>query len=177
VLQGRIRELSTDLGKATPSWKASPMAIHNNLYLNVMPVVYRGPARPLPTDGWKNAIASGTLNHLPSAYVRDLSAIYGQVAEFNALQQEEAKAAASLTPLAFDRVLDGSSRTQMLASLAEVDRINSLMALNASQMVEALRNLHFKFQVRLVEAGRKEIVAEQRATRGTCVANLPLDIG
>ena len=65
----------------------------------------------------------------------------------------------------------------MLASLAEVDRINSLMALNASQMVEALRNLHFKFQVRLVEAGRKEIVAEQRATRGTCVANLPLDIG
>ncbi|GAA3896338.1 hypothetical protein GCM10022276_14160 [Sphingomonas limnosediminicola] len=68
-----------------------------------------------------------------AAHLRDLSALYGQVAEFDALEKEEAKAAASLTPLGFDRRLDGSSRTQMLASLAEVDRINSLMALNATR--------------------------------------------
>lgn len=176
-LQGRIRQLSDQLGENTRLWKASPMAGRNKLYVNVMPVVYRAPTRPLPTDGWKNALGNGTLNHLPSAHVRQLSALYNQLSEFEVLQSEEAKAAASLTPLGFDRALDDDSRTNMLASLAEVDRINSLMALDASQMIEAVRDLHLKFRVALVETGRRQIVSEQRAMRGMCVADLPLILG
>ena len=176
-LQGRIRDLSNHLNETAGPWKASPMPFRSSLYLNVIPVVYRAPTRPLLTDGWKSAIANGTLNHLPSEHVRALSALYEQVDQFGTLQREEAKSAASLTPLAFDRTLDGSSRTQMLASLADVDRINSLMALNASQMLESLRALHFKFNVKLVESGRRQLVSQQRAARGSCVADLPLDLG
>ena len=176
-LQGRIRELSDHLGETTEPWKASPMAVHSSQYLNVIPVVYRAPTRPLLTDGWKSAIATGTLNHIPSEHVQALSALYEQVVQFDALQREEAKAAAGLAPLSFDRTLDGPSRIQMLVSLAEVDRINSLMALDASQMLEALRALHFKFNVKLVEPGRRRILSEQRAARGSCVADLPLDWG
>lgn len=176
-LQGRIGELANHLSETTEHWKASPMAVRSSLYRNVLPVVYRPPTRPLLTDGWKSAIASGTLNHLPSEHVQALSALYEQVLEFDALQREEAKAAASLTPLAFDRALDGSNRIQILASLAEVDRINSLMALDASQMLEALRALHFRFDVKLVETGRRQVIREQRGVRGSCVADLPLDLG
>ena len=153
------------------------MAVHNKLYHNVMPVVYRAPTRPLPTNGWKNALSNGTLNHLPSAHVRQLSALYEQLSDFDASQREEAKAAASLTPLGFDRTLDDNSRTNMLASLGEVDRINSIMALDAIQMIEAVRGLHLKFRVALVETSRRQLVAEQRETRGTCVADLPLTLG
>ena len=176
-LQDRIRDLSNHLNEAAGPWKASPMAIHSSLYLNVMPVVYRAPTRPMLTDGWKSAIANGTLNHFPPEHVRALSALYEDVDRFGALQREEAKSAASLTPLAFDRTLDGSSRTQLLATLADVDRINSLMALNGSQMLESLRALHFKFDVKRVESGRREFVSVQRAARGSCVADLPLDLG
>ena len=176
-LQSRIRDLASQLGEDTEQWKGSRMEAHNKLFLNVLPAVYRAPSREFPTDGWKNAIANGTLDHLPSADVRRLSFLYGQVADLSTGQEAEANAAARLTPLAFDRKLGETSRTQILASLAEVDRINSAMALTAHQIIEDLRGLHLKYPVAEVEAGRREIVRIQTETRGACVANLPLDMG
>ena len=176
-LQGRIRELAKHLGEPAGRWKASPMELRKNTYVNVMPVAYRAPTRPMLTDGWKNAIANGTLNHLPSAQTRELSGLYDQLETYGDLQKEEARAASALAPLGLDRVLDETSRTQMLSSLAEVDRINSLMALNASQMIKTLRVFRFNYKKRLVEIGRKQIIAEQRQARGKCVTSLPLEIG
>jgi len=176
-LRGRIRELSSLLAQSDGAWKASPMAVASGPYSNVMPVAYRGPTRLLPTDRWKNAIANGTLNHLPSDRVRELSSLYGQISQFSDLHGEEAKAAARLTPLAFDRQLDAGSRTNMLASLVEADRINSLMAIQANQIMEAVRALGLRFPKAEVEERRRQVVADQRALRGSCVANLQLDLG
>src|SRR6478672_3832573 len=64
-LQGRIRELADQLRGSAGAWAASPQRVTNRLYLNVMPIAYRAPTRPMPRDGWTNAIANGTLNHLP----------------------------------------------------------------------------------------------------------------
>jgi len=175
-LQGRIRELSSILAQSNGAWKASPMAVKSEHYFNVMPVAYRGPTRLLPTDSWKNAIANGTLNHLPSDRVRELSSLYGQISQFSDLHSEEAKAAASLTPLAFDRLLDPGSQTNMLASLAEADRINGLMAIQAHQIIETVRALGLRFPKAEIEERRREVVANQRAIRGACVANLPLNL-
>ena len=176
-LQKQVGDLSTKLSQNSGLWKASPMELHNKSYLNILPVVYRAPTRPLPTDGWKSAIASGALNHMPSEHVRELSGIYELVGQFDAAQREEAKAASRLTPLAFNRILDDSGRTEMLAALAEVDRINSLMALDASQIIEAVRRARFKFPLAEVEVMRRETVAAQRENRGACTAALPLDLG
>jgi hypothetical protein len=176
-LRRRITEISQNLGERGPAWKASPMAVSNKLYLNVLPVVYRAPTRPFATDGWHSAIANGTLSHLPPAKVRAVSALYDQVADFETLQEEEAKAAAKLAPLGFDRNLDDQSRTTMLSLLGEVDRINSLVALNASQFIEAIRELKLRFPPQEIEAARRELLATQRATRGSCVRDHPLQLG
>ena len=176
-LQGRIRELSEELGQGEGLWKASPMAVTSNQYLNAMPFVYRAPSRTIPTDGWKNAMASATLNHLPSERVRQLSGLYGQIAGFDELQAAEARAAAKLTPLAFDRSLDMRGRTEMLGSLAEVDLINAQMSLLASQIIERIRALDLKYSKAETETKRLEIVKVQRAVRGACVLNLPFNPG
>ena len=115
-LQGRIRELSQLLADGTGAWKASPMAGTDKQYLNVMPIVYRAPSRLLPMDGWKNALSNETLNHLPAEQVRDLSALYYQIGDYDTLQKDEDKAAARLVPLAFNRVLDDRSRADLQAS-------------------------------------------------------------
>jgi hypothetical protein len=102
--------------------------------------------------------------------------LYGQISQFSDLHSEEAKAAASLTPLAFDRLLDPGSQTNMLASLAEADRINGLMAIQAHQIIETVRALGLRFPKAEIEERRREVVANQRAIRGACVANLPLNL-
>ena len=139
------------------------MVARSNSYVNVLPIVYRAPTRPFANDGWTNAIANGTLSHLPSEQVRAYSALYDQVAGFDFLQEEETKAAAKLTPLGFDRTLDSQSRITMISLLGEVDRINALMALNASQIIEAVRALRLEFPAREIEAGRRELLAVQRS--------------
>ena len=146
-------------------------------YFNVMPVAYAAPSRLLPTDAWKGAIANGTLNHMPPERVRELSSLYTQIAQFDALQGQEATAAARLAPLVFDRFLDSASRTNMVASLAEVDRINGLMGIQASQIIDVVRGLRLGFPKSKVEEGRLGIVKSQRANRGACVASLPFDLG
>lgn len=176
-LQGRIRDLSQKLARGEGAWQASPMAMTNKQFFNIMPVAYRGPSRSVPTDSWKNAMANGTLNHIPSERVRELSSLYDQVASFGELYSEEARASARLTPLAFNRLLDSGSRTDLLGSLAEVDRINGLMGLQASQIIERVRALKFNFPKAEVEKGRLEIVQTQRAVRGACVLNLPFNPG
>jgi hypothetical protein len=176
-LQGRISELSRLLAEKGSEWAAQPMTYKTKSYFNVMPVAYAAPSRLLPTDAWKNAISNGTLNHLSLNRVRELSNLYGQVADFDALQDDEAKAAARLTPLVFNRTLDTASRTDMLASLAEVDRINGLMGLQATQIIDAVRELRLGFPKSEVEVGRNATVKAQRAVRGACVANLPFDAG
>lgn len=71
-----------------------------------MPVVYRAPSRVFPQDRRRNATANGTLDHLPQEQVRALSLIYSEIAEFDELQKDEAKATADPAPLAFDGSID-----------------------------------------------------------------------
>jgi hypothetical protein len=65
----------------------------------------------------------------------------------------------------------------MIARLAEVDRINSLMALVAGQIIDALRELIFGYDKVEVAKAVREAVAEQRSIRGTCVTPRSLDLG
>ncbi len=176
-LQGRIRELQTQLVGASGPWKGSPMVVGSKGYQNVVPVAYRGPSRPLPTDSWKAATTSGTIDFMDPAKARAFSAIYDQIALFDAAQAEEARAAARLSPLAFDRTLDENARTEMLADLADVDRINSLMALVAQQMIEEVRSEKLDMPRSEVAGDRATLIDTQRAARGTCVrSDLPLEL-
>lgn len=176
-LRGKIRELADKLIHNEGKWSASPMKVASAQYVPVIPPAYRAPSRPFLTDAWNSAMADGTVNHLKADRVQEYSALYNQVAHLRQLQEEEQKAGASLTPLSFDGQLDDRSRAEMIARLAEVDRINSLMALISGQIIDALRDLKFGYDKADVARDAKEIVTAQRVARGTCVESTPLDLG
>ena len=176
-LRGKIRELADKLILNEGKWSASPMKVASAQYVPVIPPAYRAPSRPFLTDAWNSAMADGTVNHLKADRVQEYSALYNQVAHLRKLQEEEQKAGASLTPLSFDGQLDDRSRAEMIARLAEVDRINSLMALISGQIIDALRDLKFGYDKADVARDAKEIVTAQRVARGTCVESTPLDLG
>jgi hypothetical protein len=179
-LQSRIAQLANALGEPAGPWSGSQMPYKSVElgWTNVMPVPYRAPSRNFPTDAWQTAIASGTVNHMSPSQAQQLAGIYAQIRDFDASQREEAQAAASLGPLGFNRMLDDASRTRMLSALAEVDRINSLMAVVAKQVILAVRAEKLGFPRTKVEKLRNDIVGDQRDTRGNCVrTDLPLDLG
>ncbi len=176
-LQGNIRELAGKLVASDGEWRASPMKVSSNKYRSVMPPAYRAPSRTFLRDAWTTAMASGTVNHMPAARVQLYSALYNQVEDMARLQEEEQSASANLTPLSYDGPLDDRTRTEMLAQLAQVDRINSLMALIGGQIIDALRDLKLEYDKAEVTAGANGVVTEQRGIRGTCVTPAPLDLG
>lgn len=174
-LRGKIRELADKLILNEGKWSASPMKVTSAQY-DVIPPAYRAPSRAFLTDAWNSAMADGTVNHLRADRVQEYSALYSLVADLRQLQEEEQKAGASLTPLSFDGQLDDRSRAEMIARLAEVDRINSLMAVISGQIIDALRDLKFGYDKADVARDAKEIVTAQRVFRGTCVESTPLDL-
>lgn len=176
-LQGKIRELADRLVTNDGAWSASPMKVASGQYRNVMPPAYRAPSRTFLRDAWTTAMADGTVNHMPPARVQLYSALYNQVEDMARLQEEEQSAGASLTPLSYDARLDDRTRGEMIARLAEVDRINSLMALIGGQLIDSLRELKFGFEKAEVSKMTKAVVSEQRGIRGTCVTPAPLDLG
>lgn len=174
-LRARIAELSRRLNSDEPRWAAAPSKLTGQPDY-VMPVVYRAPNRPLYSDAWQDAIASGAFGHFARQRASGLSGLYGQIAFFNALTGQEDSAATKLAPLAFDRRLTARDRLDMTAALADVDRINAMMDLIGGQIVEQIRALRFGFDRRAAEQARKQTLAAQRAFRGSCVSDVPLDL-
>ena len=176
-LQGKIRELADKLVASKGDWTASPMKVSSAYYFNVIPPAYRAPSRTFIRDGWTTAMADGTANQMPAARVQQYSALYNSVEHLAQLQEQEQGASASLAPLSYDGRLDDQTRAEMIARLAEVDRINSLMTLIAGQFIDALRELKFGYDKAEVAQAAKQVIKEQRGIRGTCVTPAPLDLG
>ena len=176
-LQGKIRELANKLTASDGAWGASPMNASSALYSNVLPPAYRAPSRVFLSDAWTIAMADGTVNYLPSSRVHQYSELYSQVDHMRQLQEEEQKAGASLAPLSYNGRLDDRTRAEMIARLAEVDRINSAMALDSEQIIGALRDLNLGYDKSDVTKTVRDIVIDQRGVRGTCVTPSPLDLG
>lgn len=175
-LDARITELAGRLQNGGDRWPASPLKFVSSTALNVLPMAYRTPSRPVPIDAWDNALANGTLDHLPPDQVTAFSGLFNQVRHWEQLNGEEQAAASRLTPLSFDRHLDERSRSEFLAQLAEVDRIDALITLISGQIIGAVGELKLGFGKQEVAKARQDTLALQRQSRGQCVRDLPLDL-
>jgi hypothetical protein len=141
-----------------------------------MPFAYRAPSRLLTSDAWQNAIATGTLNHMSSTRVDELSGIYDEISQLRDLQAEEASASTRLSPLAFNGRMDDRARADMIAAIAEVDRINDLMAVISDQMIEAIAGLKLGFSKTEALEKTSALHTRQREYRGTCVTQPSFDL-
>ena len=94
-------------------------------------------------------------------------------------QTQEAKSSATtkLAPLSFPQLLSGRDRTDMIANIAEVDRALSLIRVDSKDLIEGVRDMHQGFDRKKLASERGEVLHQQRIYRGSCVQDIPLDLG
>ena len=90
---------------------------------------------------------------------------------------EETRAASRLAALSETGDASRDTRVRLRGDLAEIDRINALMALIAQQLIEAQRSAHRHYDKAAIEKDRLEVLTYDRTEHGACVADLPLDLG
>lgn len=135
---------------------------------------YRAPVRQWLSEAWETARSSGVLNHLPAEEVSRYAQAYHRGREMLALQTEESVAAARLSALASDGIIDAPSRTQLLGVLAETDRANSLLEIDAGLNLQLLHQLLHDLPSEPIDQAVADRMATQRSFRGSCVLPLKL---
>lgn len=176
-LQGQIRLLAQKLDEPGERWAATPALQDYGQWHSVITPVYLPPNRLWNRDYWENALASGVISHLDASRVADHSYLYAQISRMDDLQAKELAIGSRLSILGRDRLLTRIERDEILGALGELDRINGLMVLRSGQMLDHLKQAHLKYDRGAVERDRREAVQHDRAIRGSCVADLPLDLG
>lgn len=177
-LTNRLSEVARRLDAAGLAWRGMPEHFGGAqvYYSNVLPVVYRPPAHNVPIQGWANALANGTLNHLSTDRAEVLGAAYSFDEQFQTDQRQESVAIAKLSPLALDRTLSPDERLQMLQVVSELDRMNDLLVTDSRNFLEALRDAHLGYDDAEVQRGAGNVLKLQRGYRGTCVKALPIHL-
>ena len=176
-LRGQIAVLAQRLDEPGDRWTAAPARVDFSQRHLVITPAYLPPSRLWNRDFWQNAVTSGVISRFPADKFTAFSDLYTNDGELADLQAQEAAAAARLSLLSRDRVLSRAERDELFGVLANVDRINGLMALVASQIIDGLKDAHLRYDKAAVERYRREMVQHDRAIRGACVADLPLDLG
>ncbi|WP_118856896.1 hypothetical protein [Sphingomonas mesophila] len=177
-LTGQLRRLHSGLAGHRGNWAASPMMTRQDLIATAtqqsLPSAYRAPGRLWPREAWERAQTTGALNHLPDSLVATYAEIYTRSQRARGKQDSEAAAAARLSPLAVDGVIEPSARVQMLEALALIDQDNATLVNVARQNLDmlrvALRDVPREVRLKALT----DRLALQRTYRGACVRALPL---
>jgi hypothetical protein len=173
-LRGQIERLATQLNRGGEQWKGMPVVLDPGTMIKnggegpVLTPAYRRPTRLWIDDQWRAAISQGTLAHFPPTMAQAYAVFYRGTAQLSELQAAEATAASKLAYLATDRTLSPSDRSEMFAALAEVDRINSLMALASAQALQGLSKMQLHFDRRQEMADARDLSTYERGLRGDC---------
>lgn len=189
-LRGQLRRIAAALTSGSAHWTAMPMVMDNLTVSEfgarddrVLPSPYRPPSRTMTEDAWRNAISVGTLDHMKPERVAQLTAAYAALASWRDSQDEEARAATRLASLAFDGPMDERRRSEMIAALADVDRLNSLIAIVSEGLIKDIHVLHPGYSRADLTTDDGQfypdlLVKNQRRYRGACVRDdLKLDLG
>lgn len=176
-LRGQIRLLGTRLRGQGTHWTAAPVALHGSALAGELPRVYSAPSRAYTDDIWKNAVSADIISHMAPDHVAFLSTQYHEADALERFQDAEADAASRLTVLGGDAELSSDARVALLGNLGDVDYTNALMVNIARDILDNQRKARHHFDKGSVERDRRELLHHDRALRGSCVADLPLDLG
>jgi hypothetical protein len=178
-LTGRLAAIAAQLNAPGDQWRAMPENFTGGAayYRNVLPVVYRPPTRDPVIDSWTNALANGTVNHVPAERRGTLAAAYDNVRALLDYQREEEIAEAKLGPLGTDRSLSGDSRLEILQVVSDLDRINNALRRDSQELIGNVQQLRFHYDRNELEKYRRSLLDQQRGYRGKCVRDVRLDLG
>jgi hypothetical protein len=126
----------------------------------------------ITTEGWSNALASGTLNHLGYGQSVHLSNAYAAARQFAADQREEGELIAKLEPIRTASVLDLESRISLLQTTGELDRLNFDIYLDAVDLVTQVTESDLGFSLKKMRTDNADFLQYVRKERGACVKQL-----
>jgi hypothetical protein len=106
--------------------------------------VFATPIGGFQTEGWKNAQADGTANHLPQADQMGFGSAYYLLAQTAAAADEQHTAVADLNSLVLPRKLDPASRTEYLRLISRLTESVRYMATNGRLVLQETAPLGVK---------------------------------
>jgi type II secretory pathway pseudopilin PulG len=187
-LREQIGALGAQLERDSDHWRG--MALHSKTKATadqariaskesaaVLPKVYDAPNRAWVHDRWDAAKSEGVTSHLPLARVQEYEFSYDSMTLMDRLEEIEQENASKLAYLATDRVLVGGDRATMVAALAEIDRVNTIMATVSAQTLYALESIHLPYaNSAQVREDLADLQQYERASRGSCVSDFSLHV-
>jgi hypothetical protein len=188
-LRQRIAALGAQLERNDDRWRG--MAPHSatksaarqarvaaNESAPVLRGVYGAPNRAWVHDRWDAAKSDGVTAHLPRDRVQSYEFAYDSTILMDRLEEIEQENASKLAYLATDRVLAPGDRPAMVAALAEIDRVNTIMATVSAQTLSQLESMRLPYAS---SSQLKDEVADlqwyDRAEYGSCMNDLSLHVG
>jgi hypothetical protein len=172
-LNHRLIEIEAELNEPGDGWRGMPekLNVTGGPLGPPLPGAYNTgiPAPPIVTDGWNNALASGTINHLPNLKASYLSDAYEAARRLKSDMREEGMTVASLAPLATDRKLTSDNRIAMLQSVKQLDHLNGMIDDDSRAVLFTAKQAGFGYTDDTIRKSSAAFVAMARAARGPCV--------
>ena len=173
-LKRQLRALYQKLsGHRGGLWTGMPMVVNQGAAAGaqqrVLTVAYRSPEPPWVDEAWQIAKATGSLNYLPRDDVARYATVYRLSNRYLGVQDEENAAAAQLSVLAVDGIIDAKDRIELIAALAQADHANAYLEFGARQQIGFLAPLLSDLPRAEVDKAVADRLATQRSFRGSCV--------
>jgi hypothetical protein len=173
-LSDRLRELSSGIVSGRSHWAGAVIPKSTENPDRAFASMYRVPTRPWATDGYDEALVQGDLKHASFEERAGLVQVYTQIKYSSALNEEEQRLRAELAPLQFDPVLSTPEKNRLLATIARLDQINSLLVTISRQTFKNYRALGFAdTPEEIAEFHRtrswEKLVEDYRKNYGACV--------
>ena len=152
-------------------------AVPRSAFPYVLSQGYRSPTRVWNTASFDRALGSEAFKRIPNGRAANYAALFAQIELQDEFSQMEFLAASRLAPLALHQPnIDAQVRAEALKDIANVDRIQALLAIGSEQIIEATLSVpEVGEAVRrdLIGSSNREVIeaskAAIRTTYGDCV--------
>jgi hypothetical protein len=173
-LESRLDVIAATLHESGAAWRATSEQLNWRAAGVPQPssqTPYRGSSgfSQITTEAWANALASGTVNHIPLVQGLMLSRAYSSARQLMDDEREERKAVAKLEPLTADESLDAGRRIEILADLSEIRRINAELENDSRNLLIAAQQAELGYSRANLHAANEFVFDLERALRGPCV--------
>lgn len=182
-LKQRLNLIAARVSSGAADWRDFAYLYTDN-GLFIVRRIYRTPSRSWIDDAYRGALTNGALDSVPPERRAQWSALYRSFAKAQDLNTSENELAPGLNSLWLDGALRREEGRAMLQRVAELDRINGLSTLIASQNFSSARNLGYSLSAAEWAAFRKmlhdtspdssnQTLAMKRRIYGDCVDPRP----
>lgn len=182
-LSDRITAIGTKLIEPRANWQGMPETLNDRglpwkIGRDPLPIPFHGRPvilQPITTEGWSNALASGTVNHLPYVEGTTVSEAYAAARQLLSDEQKQREAAAKLVPLGTDGALSPDARLAMIQAVADLLRIDGDIANDSETLLVAVKQTRLGYTDKWIQENGATLLAWDRIARGACVAkpNIP----